>query len=312
MSTRDTLTSLGLLAVGGAAIAAAAGVGRKGSRATAWIPDGDGFRWTGSKGEDEVEVLYVPEIRLYLPYVEIKASNHSLTFDRALPLQKAKAEAVQAYETQIAYNDFVQKERDRKGSRATEDDLVTVPWTRRQMFEAGLYLFEGPSGPTAFWTQKDWFKRVSRWTAFAVAKHGSWEQFKRNGNRAVPCDDARFKTRGEALAHADALAKSSPGQGFEVISVLVRPSDVKGSRSMSAEGLLGVVEEAEGLVERERFGTAIQKLRSAQGGWTGDRQVYDLLARAIRVLDDESYEAVPAGAGKAVLKRIADHVRANP
>jgi len=54
--------------------------------------DGDGFRRTDVHPGDEVEVLYVKELRMYLPYV--KCAGHVLTFDAALPLAKAKAEEV--------------------------------------------------------------------------------------------------------------------------------------------------------------------------------------------------------------------------
>ncbi len=81
----------------------------KGSRAARWVPDGDGFRRTDVHPGDEVEVLYVKELRMYLPYV--KCAGHVLTFDAALPLAKAKSEANQAYDTQRAYNDYVKRSR---------------------------------------------------------------------------------------------------------------------------------------------------------------------------------------------------------
>jgi hypothetical protein len=165
MSTKDTLISAGLLAAGGVAIAAAAGVYSrgsraigdsvrvgadnvvpwtaeqmydadlvrlsvppalmardgghyevvvadvvpadriKGSRATTWEPKGDDFRRADVAYPDEVEVLYVSELRMYLPYV--KCAGHVLSFDAALPLARAKSEASQAYDAQRNHNDYV-------------------------------------------------------------------------------------------------------------------------------------------------------------------------------------------------------------
>ena len=77
----------------------------KGSRATTWEPKGDDFRRADVAYPDEVEVLYVSELRMYLPYV--KCAGHVLSFDAALPLARAKTEASQAYDTQRSYNDYV-------------------------------------------------------------------------------------------------------------------------------------------------------------------------------------------------------------
>lgn len=109
MGTKETLINVGLLAAGGAAIAVASGVSGRGSRASRWVEDGDGFRRTDVEPGDEVEVLYVSELRMYLPYV--KCAGHVLTFDAALPLAKAKAEASEAYETQKAYNAYRNRSR---------------------------------------------------------------------------------------------------------------------------------------------------------------------------------------------------------
>ena len=117
MSTKDNLLNLGLLAAGGVAIAAASGVyghgsrneGSKGSRATTWEPKGDGFRRTDVHPGDEVELLYVKEINMYLP--RIKCAGHAFYFDEALPLAKAKTEAGEAYKVQLAYNDYIKRSR---------------------------------------------------------------------------------------------------------------------------------------------------------------------------------------------------------
>ena len=77
----------------------------KGSSATTWEPKGDDFRRADVTYPDEVEVLYVSELRMYLPYV--KCAGHVLSFDAALPLARAKTEASQAYDTQRSYNDYV-------------------------------------------------------------------------------------------------------------------------------------------------------------------------------------------------------------
>jgi hypothetical protein len=77
----------------------------KGSRATTWEPKGDDFRRADVAYPDEVEVLYVSELRMYLPYV--KLGDHVLSFDAALPLARAKTEASQAYNTQRDHNDYV-------------------------------------------------------------------------------------------------------------------------------------------------------------------------------------------------------------
>jgi hypothetical protein len=105
MSTKDNLINMGLLAAGGVAIAAPSGVYSKGSRATTWEPKGDDFRRADVAYPDEVEVLYVSELRMYLPYV--KLGDHVLSFDAALPLARAKTEASQAYDAQRNYNDYV-------------------------------------------------------------------------------------------------------------------------------------------------------------------------------------------------------------
>jgi hypothetical protein len=77
----------------------------KGSRATTWVPKGDDFRRADVAYPDEVEVLYVSELRMYLPYV--KLGDHVLNFDAALPLARAKTEASQAYDVQRNHNDYV-------------------------------------------------------------------------------------------------------------------------------------------------------------------------------------------------------------
>lgn len=114
-----------------------------------------------------------------------------------------------------------------KGSRASTEP-VQVSWTKQQIYDAGLGLMHAPSGPTHLWEKSDWVRHVSKWTAYAVAKLGSWDAYKKNGMRVLPVDDARFLTREEARKHAVDLTKQT-GEQYEVISVEVVPSDAKGS-----------------------------------------------------------------------------------
>ena len=86
----------------------------------------------------------------------------------------------------------------------------------------------------------------------------------------------------------------------------------KGSRAKGVtrvQALISTLEEARRLVSDDKYGSAIGKLREVKGAWSRDPVVYDLLAEAIIVIDNESYGERPIGTGDRVLQRVADFLR---
>jgi hypothetical protein len=105
--------------------------------------------------------------------------------------------------------------------------MEQVPWTAREMYAAGAYLFDIPTGPSDMWTPEDWFRRVERWICYAVTQVGPFQAGQSVVDMLdtlrVPVDGFRSLSRREAEVHR-LFIQGQSGFPCEIITVRVTPS----------------------------------------------------------------------------------------